>query len=191
MIFRNYKKLLFVFLLFVTAFYSCKDVTRQKTETGSIQQVASFMNKSIEFASLFSDNIIALDIVLWAKRNKIVLYLDSMNCTSCAFNEIRKWNMYSKELERLKTDIVIICNYSDVKAVLDVKEAVHVEFPVFFDADRRFKSTNNIPQDSMFHIFVVGFTNKVIWIGLPIRSSKSWEDFCSMIILSNREYGVI
>lgn len=191
MIFRNYKKLLFIFLLFVTAFYSCKNVTRQKTGTGSIQQVASFMNKSIEFASLFSDYRNSLDTVLWAKRNKIVLYLDSMNCTSCAFNEIRKWNMYSKELERLKTDIVIICNYSDVKAVLDVKEAVHVEFPVFFDADRRFKSTNNIPQDSMFHIFVVGFTNKVIWIGLPIRSSKSWEDFCSMIILSNREYGVI
>lgn len=145
MIFRNYKKLLFIFLLFVTAFYSCKNVTRQKTGTGSIQQVASFMNKSIEFASLFSDYRNSLDTVLWAKRNKIVLYLDSMNCTSCAFNEIRKWNMYSKELERLKTDIVIICNYSDVKAVLDVKEAVHVGFPIFFDVDGRFKSTNHIP----------------------------------------------
>lgn len=93
MIFRNYKKLLFIFLLFVTAFYSCKNVTRQKTGTGSIQQVASFMNKSIEFASLFSDYRNSLDTVLWAKRNKIVLYLDSMNCTSCAFNEIRKWNV--------------------------------------------------------------------------------------------------
>lgn len=187
MIFRNYKKLLFIFLLFVTAFYSCKNVTRQKTGTGSIQQVASFMNKSIEFASLFSDYRNSLDTVLWAKRNKIVLYLDSMNCTSCAFNEMRKWNMYSKELERLKTDIVIICNYSDVKAVLDVKEAVHVGFPIFFDVDGRFKSTNHIPQDSMFHIFVVGFTNEVIWVGLPIYSNKSWKDFCSMIMLSNIE----
>lgn len=183
MMFRNYNKLyVAVFLLSLSIFYSCK---YSKPKGDSIHEVTSFMGRSIHFASLFHDRINTLDTILWDKRNKIVIYLDSMNCTSCAFSEIRKWNRYTKDLKKLKTDIVIICSHPDAEAIRNMQKVMHVDFPVFFDIGKRFKAINRLPQEAIYQIFVVEGTNQVIWVGLPIHSKKSWEEFCSVIMLNN------
>ena len=183
MMFQSFNKLcIFVFLMSVTVFYSCNDA---QSKGDFIQEVTSFIGKNIQFASLFHDDRNSLDTILWSKRNKIIIYLDSIDCTSCAFNEIRKWNIYTQKLKELNTYIVIICSHPNVKAVRDIKKAVHIDFPIFFDIERNFELINDIPRKTIFQIFVVGTTNQVIWVGLPIRSKKSWEEFCSVIMLSN------
>lgn len=189
MIFRDCNKAcIFIFLLsFIGSLSSCKGEIQSKKEQELIEEANSFMNRSIKFAPLFFDGRNPLDTTLWNRRNKIVLYLDSLDCTSCTFTEIRKWNVYNKELEKLRTDIVVVCNHPDTKAIYDVKKATYVNYPVFFDVDKRFKLVNNIPQETMFHTFVIGSTNQVIWVGLPIRSKESWENFCSMIELINAQ----
>lgn len=169
----------------IVSLYSCKRNDQSNRMLKLTKEAESFMGESIQFAPLFFDSRNSLDTVLWNKKNKIILYLDSIDCTSCTFNEIRKWNIYGKELEKLNTDIIIICNYPDVKEVLDIKKITHVDYPIFFDVNRKFKLINDIPQEAMFQTFVVGSSNQVIWVGLPIRSKKSWKDFCLMMRLNN------
>lgn len=186
MIFPKYCKFyIFTFLLLIVGLYSCKKEAHSDIKLELTKKASAFMNRSILFASLFLDSRNSVDTVLWHKRNKIILYIDSLDCTTCTFNEIRKWNIYHEKLKKLNTDIVIICNYPNDKDVLDIRRIAHVNYPIFFDTNKQFKLINNMPQEAMFNTFVVGNNNQVIWIGLPIRSKKSWEDFCLMMRLYN------
>lgn len=178
------KKFMFLCLCCLLVLSSCRDTGAEKIES-SIKDGANFLNRSIRFAPLFLDYRNSLNSVLWEKKNKIILYLDSLDCTSCTFNEIRKWNLYNKDLIELNTEIVIICSHPDVETVRNIKKSVFVDYPLFFDVDKHFVLENDVPKNAMFQAFVVGSTNQVIWVGLPIRSKESWEKFCSMIRLLN------
>ncbi len=187
MIFREYNKgsIFILLLLVITTLCSCKNSDQLNKKEELIVEANSFMNKSIQFAPLFHGHSNSLDLALWNRGNKIILYIDSLDCTSCTFNEIRRWNSYNKELERLNTCIVIICNSSDVKSINKVKEDMHLNYPIFLDTNQQFKLLNNISQKQMFQTFVVGSRNQVIWVGLPIRSEKTWKAFSAMIDLIN------
>ncbi len=186
MIFLKFSRLyIFVILLMINILYSCNVSTKPERRLELTEQANSFMNRSIKFAPLFSDSRNSLKPILWNKKNKIILYIDSLYCTSCTFNEIRKWNKYYKELEQMNTEIVIICNHSEVNDVLDIREIAHINYPIFFDVNKRFKLANCIPKDAIFQTFVLGSNNQVIWVGLPIRSEESWERFCLMMTMYN------
>lgn len=104
---------MFLCLCCLLVLSSCRDTGAEKIES-SIKDGANFLNRSIRFAPLFLDYRNSLNSVLWEKKNKIILYLDSLDCTSCTFNEIRKWNLYNKDLIEMNTNIVIICRLSSL-----------------------------------------------------------------------------
>lgn len=50
-------------------------------------------------------------------------------------------------------------------------------FPIFFDPDGIFETTNRLPANPLLRIFLLNQDNQVIFIGAPIQNEKSWTLF--------------
>ena len=108
---------------------------------------------------------------------KMVVYVDSSECSPCALSHLRFWNPLIKEArqKKISIDYVFILapnpeTMDDVNMELDITD---LGSSIYIDSDYVFKKSNSfIPKESKYHSFLLNKRNKVILIGSPIDSEK-------------------
>lgn len=182
MMFRQFNLLLvkqfFIYALLLSL-CACQDTPSSKQDIA--MEANTFLNSNIHFSSLAQCNDINDLLPLWNKRNKIIIYLDSSYCTTCAFKDLKQWKSQYSELKKLNSEIFIICNLSDKQLVNRMKKDAHIDYSLFFDLGNKFMDENKIPRNPIFQTFVIGAANTVVWVGSPIYTRKTWFDFCDMM----------
>ncbi len=111
-------------------------------------------------------------------KMKLVVYTDSTKCSECTFKNMYMWEDFVK-LEKQysnKFNIVYIfqakigMHDKDLASSFNMTELNH---PMYIDSKSEFSKANpQLPQESIFHIFLLDENNNVILVGNPLFNPK-------------------
>lgn len=157
---------------------SCNTDNGQKL----LKEITLLRSKPIDYCQ----NKLVYDNVL-QERIKYIVYSDSVNCTSCAINQMDLWNPlleYSKSYNGLLNFYFIFRpakkDIKDVKLVLS--KNVKFNYPVFLDTLGEFEKLNpHLPKNKALHTFLWDENNNVILVGDPLHNKKIEEMFYKIV----------
>ncbi|MCD8176333.1 MAG: hypothetical protein LUE98_02455, partial [Tannerellaceae bacterium] len=158
-----------VFILFLFLFLSCQKNEKQKI----IQLVNEWQGKEI----LFPDEIIftrfvtdTVDFELGNTEYKILVYVDSIGCTSCKL-QLDKWKDFIAEIDTIKDSSVPILFFLQSPNTNEIKQILKRErfdYPVCIDIADKLNRLNHFSPQAGFQTFLLDKNNKILIIGNPV-----------------------
>ena len=113
---------------------------------------------------------------------KLVIYTDSILCNTCSIKSIANWTYlldYAKVFNnKLKYYFIFSPKVNDYYSVRFALKTAQFDYPVILDAKGEFKRINpHLPDNKMFHTFLLDKDHNVIMVGNPLSSIKMEELF--------------
>lgn len=164
---NTYIILLFALLL------SCRESEKEKI----MRIVSEWQDKKV----IFPTNILftrfgadTLDYSIPQTKNKILVYVDSIGCTSCKL-QLPRWKNFIQLLDSTCNDsvpVLIFLNTNSIKDIQHVLKRDKYDLPICIDIKDSLNRLNNFPQVTSLQTFLLDKDNKVVAIGNPIHNSK-------------------
>lgn len=106
---------------------------------------------------------------------KMVVWYDSVGCSSCRINRMEEWSemlTYGEALRgRFQTVFVLAPKVKELKSVRISLMGSNLGYPVLIDTTSAFTKANPlVPNDSRFHTFLLDKNNQIILAGSPLDS---------------------
>lgn len=179
--FRLHISLIALLILIVTSCKMNKNTELKKLVKEWQGKEIVFPEKSI-FTKYGKDTI---DFSIPKSKYKILLYADSIGCTSCKLH-LYKWMLFSKYIDSVANKKVSFLFYLQPKRE-GVRELGYllrrdrIDFPVCIDLENRLNKLNKFSKNPMFRCFLLDSNNRVITIGNPIENLSIKKMYLSMI----------
>jgi hypothetical protein len=148
--------------------------------------VAQWQGKEV----LFPDSLIfthyATDTVeysIHASDYKVLVYVDSMGCTSCKL-QLSRWKELIAEIDSLTNGEVPFLFFfypKDYEEMYYLLDADGFDYPVCVDVDDKLNRLNQFPEDVSYQTFLLDKNNRVVVIGNPVRHSQIKELYIKQI----------
>lgn len=108
---------------------------------------------------------------------KLVVYVDSVECTACAINHIDSWGPFVDYAEQFNNQLRFYFIFSPMKKELRGIELMisntMFDYPILLDTLGEFEKLNpHLPKNGTFHTFLLDENNNVILVGNPLRNKK-------------------
>ena len=162
-----------IFLLVLGSFFlgSCRDQEKEDL-TRLVQEWQGkeiLFPKNAVFTRFLKDTV---DYKIPESEYKILLYVDSVGCTSCKF-QLNRWVDFIHQVDSI-TDIDIpvlfFLQMKDRKEMLSILRRENFNVPVCIDRDGAIDKLNHFPKNSSFHAFLLDRDNRVLVIGNPVMN---------------------
>lgn len=165
-----------MYLFFVLC--SCNTYNDRKL----LKEITLLQSKPINYCQneLIHDNMLQ-------EKIKYVIYSDSVDCMSCAINQMDLWNPfleYSKRYNGLFKFYFILCpSKKDIKSVkIMLSKNSKFNYPVILDTLGQFERLNpHLPKNKALHAFLLDENNNVILVGNPLLNKKIKEMFYRIV----------
>lgn len=177
---RSYS--IIVLLLIIGLFHNSCNRKDDKREQ-AIKVVKEWTGKEILFPEEFQCNFLRNDTFpelcekLFESKYKVLLYTDSLGCTSCKLN-LPVWKQMVEEADSLFSDqlnFLLFFHPKDVKELQLSLRQNRFEYPVFFDLENKIEELNHFPDEQSYQCFLLDQNNKVILIGNPALNPAIWQ----------------
>lgn len=108
---------------------------------------------------------------------KLVVYVDSVVCSSCRLKEMYKWDDFLSKLESVSSQIkvffIFATSYDNIRKLKISAKTLPNSFPIYMDTTNIFLRMNpHIPHNPMFHTFLLDENNNVLLVGNPLENEK-------------------
>ena len=180
------KKVLYIFILFLLA--SCQENDKER--------IARLLNewnrKEIKFPerSVFTaQGKDTVDFTYQDADYKVLVYVDSVGCTSCKL-QLDRWKKVINEMtEETGKDIPFLFFFhpKDMKELRYLTRRDSFTYPVCFDEDDELNDLNRFPSDMTFQTFLLDKDNKVVSVGNPVHNPKVKELYLKHIMGSRND----
>ena len=120
---------------------------------------------------------------------KVLVYVDSIGCTSCKL-QLDRWKKVMKEMtEEAGQDIPFLFFFhpKDMKELRYLTRRDSFTYPVCFDEDDELNALNRFPSDMTFQTFLLDKDNKVVSVGNPVHNPKVKELYLKHITGSRND----
>jgi hypothetical protein len=176
--------LLIIVASIAVCFSSCKN--KRKSEAAGI--IAEWKDKEIKFPEkipCFSMGKDTTCVDLYSDSYKIVLYVDSLGCTSCRL-KLSEWKKIMKEADSIfsrKPEFVFFFQpkKKDEKDLQFIFKQNGFRHPVFVDRENEIGKLNRLPSKSEYQCFLLNKNNKVLIVGNPTLNPGIWALFKKII----------
>ena len=172
-------KLILLLISFSTiCLSSCKN-NNQKSD--AVKIIKEWTGKEIKFPRGLSCTSLGIDtacIDLYNGNYKIVLYVDSLGCSSCRL-KLSEWKKIMTEADSAfsqKPEFVFFFQpkKKDEKELQFIFKQYGFRHPVFIDKTNEIGKLNNFPSKSEYQCFLLDKDNKVLIIGNPSYNPGIW-----------------
>lgn len=119
---------------------------------------------------------------------KVLVYVDSIGCTSCKL-QLDRWKKVINEMtEETGKDIPFLFFFhpKDMKELRYLTRRDSFTYPVCFDEKDELNALNRFPSDMTFQTFLLDKDNKVVSVGNPVHNPKVKELYLKHI-MGNRD----
>lgn len=175
---------------------NCFNIFSSCSENDPKEQILRIMNEWVGKTIVFPEGIEEYSINKTKKVNadyeyKILLYTDSVGCTSCKL-KLPIWKEYIKELDSIANGRVEFLFYFQPKKERELVYLLKqsgLNYPVYLDIKGEINKKNKFPSQMEFQCYLLDKENKVVSIGNPVLNPKVWELYKSTITgkqVSNR-----
>ncbi len=166
-----------ILLLAILLIVSCRKDNRIQT----IEQVVKeWTGKRLQIPSDIKCKIMGRDTLasdLFQKPYKVLLYVDSMGCTSCKLR-MPEWKKIINEADSIAPDQIGFLFYFNPKSARDLDFMMkrdQFNYPIFIDESNEIDRKNNFPKGMSFQCFLLDKNNKVLVIGNPSINPQVWD----------------
>lgn len=165
---------------------SCKNSGKLKN---SRKTVTEWIGKEIKYPEGLRCYSMLNDTVcpdLHTDNYKIVVYADSLGCTSCRL-QLPAWKNIMEEADTVfakKPDFLFFfCpKQRDEKEVLSILQINAFRHPVFIDKSNEIEQLNSFPSQSEYQCFLLDKDNKVVLVGNPAINRGLWTLYKKIIL---------
>lgn len=117
-----------------------------------------------------------------SKDYHLIVYSDSLECMSCMTNKLHGWDKLINYVDSASKNVDFIFVFSPMKQELNnLKVALEMQrfrYPVYIDINHDFSMNNSfIPDESLYHTFLVDKDFKIRIVGDPRRNSQLMDMF--------------
>ena len=167
-------------ILILLLLCSCKDHKRQEAAAKIVKE---WTGKEIRFPDNVPCYISGKDTLpelcddCFHKEYKILLFVDSMGCSSCRL-QLLEWKQIMKEADSLFPDKVSFLLFFQLKNLNEINLLFvqdQFDYPVFIDTNDDINRLNHFPQSMRYQCFLLDGDNKVLMVGNPVSNMKIWE----------------
>lgn len=155
-------------VLFVTG---CNRLSNKKIENFSKTTITIPYKDLDKINNPKDTNSLSSTIVL-----RIVNYIDTLGCSACTISRIADGEMHKKNQCELKNVEFVYIVETKIKNKNDVYRMFHnicIEGNVYIDTCCSFRRINpHIPDDPLFHTFVLDEQDSVVLVGDPFKNEK-------------------
>lgn len=158
-------------ILLITTFFSCRD--KKKDEISLL--VSEWQGKEITFPKkmIFSSQNNSIDNYEIPKTPyKVLIYIDSLGCTSCKL-QLPRWKemiSYTDSITGNQLPYLFFFHPKDEKEVTFLLKRDGFNYPVCIDKGDTLNKLNGFPGDISFQTFLLDQNNNVVIIGNPIHN---------------------
>jgi hypothetical protein len=172
--------IIFIFTSFLLISDSCKEKTSIESE---------WKGKEVLFPEYFecgyaeTDTLKSVCSDLLEKEYKILIYIDSLGCTSCKFR-IFEWEHIIEEANHLygnKLSFLFFVSINHKKELQKTLKRYKFFYPVFFDNENEIMRLNSLPKKVKYQCFLLDKDNKVLSVGNPVYDPKIWKRYKKII----------
>ena len=177
-----------VWIICVWLLVSCSE----SREEAVYRLVKEWTGKEIKFPERSVFTVQGKDTVDFTYQEadyKVLVYVDSIGCTSCKL-QLDRWKKVMKEMtEEAGQDIPFLFFFhpKDMKELRYLTRRDSFTYPVCFDEVDELNALNRFPSDMTFQTFLLDKENKVVAIGNPILNPKVKELYLKLITGSRTE----
>jgi hypothetical protein len=145
--------------IFITAFVSCKHEEKAVFPVKIPDEVNQYIHKH---------------------KYTIVIYVETVQCTSCALSSLSSWKVQKKVLDRYDVGILLVFNSRDENQIIETLQSLKILFMFIFDKTGHFKASNrmNLVNDN---VFIMDKDQNVVFTGSPIINEEKWNSFIKLI----------
>lgn len=113
---------------------------------------------------------------------KILVYINEEESESCRLH-LYEWNSFFREIDSLSNNVsnLIIVKPKNKFAFIQSLRDYHFTRPVYIDEDGKFNAANKLPTNILYHQFLLGKNNDVLFIGNPLNSQKIRKAYIDII----------
>ncbi|MBQ3190746.1 MAG: DUF1573 domain-containing protein [Bacteroides sp] len=182
-----YCRLLCLFLLFF-----CLCSCSESKEELVYRLVSEWMGKEIKFPERSVFTVQGKDTVDFTYQNadyKVLVYVDSVGCTSCKL-QLDRWKKVMNEItEEADKDIPFLFFFhpKDMKELRYLTRRDSFTYPVCFDEKDELNVLNRFPSDMTFQTFLLDEENRVVSVGNPVHNPKVKELYLKHIMGSRND----
>ncbi len=114
-------------------------------------------------------------IVSECDKYKMVVYVDSTECTPCALSHLRYWNPIIKETKKYNVCYVFVIapkkeEIFDINVEMEVTDLTN---SIYLDKDYIFLKRNEyIPHEEKYNTFLLDEHNEIVLVGNPINNEQ-------------------
>lgn len=163
-------------IICIVLFTACSE----SREEAVYRLVKEWTGKEIKFPERSVFTVQGKDTVDFTYPNadyKVLVYVDSVGCTSCKL-QLDRWKKVIKEMaEETGKDIPFLFFFhpKDMKELRYLTRRDAFTYPVCFDENDELNALNCFPSDMTFQTFLLNKDNKVVSIGNPVHNPKVKE----------------
>ena len=109
---------------------------------------------------------------------KLVVWIDSIGCTSCALQHLDPWYEVTDYAGQVGQGFQVVFLLSPKRADRNTigRSTTLFRYPMYVDRESRFEALNPaVPKDSRLHVFLLDSANRVVLVGSPIGNPRLWE----------------
>lgn len=177
-----------VWIMCVWLLVSCSE----SREEAVYRLVKEWTGKEIKFPERSVFTVQGKDTVDFTYQDadyKVLVYVDSVGCTSCKL-QLDRWKKVINEMtEETGKDIPFLFFFhpKDMKELRYLTRRDSFTYPVCFDEDDELNDLNRFPSDMTFQTFLLDKDNKVVSVGNPVHNPKVKELYLKHIMGSRND----
>jgi hypothetical protein len=170
-------RMLILVMFFTFGLTACKD--KKAVEREHI--VKEWIGKTIEFPENLQSTVFGkdsvLDVDLFQKDYKILLYVDSTGCSSCRLklSALKQLITTVDTLFHEQVGCILFFQPKNKKEMNILFKEANFTYPVFIDMKNTIDKLNHFPKQELYQCFLLDKDNKVLRIGNPLLKQKIWE----------------
>ena len=177
-----------VWIMFLWLFASCSE----SREEAMFRLVNEWKGKSVIIPVRSVFTVQGKEVVDFNYRDaeyKILVYTDSVGCTSCKL-QLPKWKQMIAEMDSLtggRVPFLFYFHAKDRKELRSLLRRDNFTYPVCFEDDDYLNRLNRFPSDMTFQTLLLDKENKVVAIGSPVLNPKIKDLYLEIITGKKKE----
>lgn len=177
-----YNKYAIIFIFFLFLSISCKEPDKERLT----QLVSEWQGKEILFPknpvfTVFSGDTV--DYQISPSGHKVLVYVDSLGCTSCKL-QLDRWKQlisYTDSVTNGTVPFLFFFHAKDYREIRYLLKRDGFDYPVCFDKGDSLNKLNQFPSEMTFQTFLLNGKNEVEVIGNPIHNLAVKELYLKQI----------
>lgn len=168
------------FLMILVAFTACGDRERLKRNIIGMKQtpIVLPLEKMLSWQYGLERDTIA------ASQYRLVIYTDSTKCSSCFIRSLAIWHDFIDLEKDGKVELIFIMEVSkdELEYYGNIMKLSHLNHTVYFDVGNVFRKCNpHIPEEDLYHVFLLDRSNNVVMVGNPATNAKAKDLFIEIL----------